>query len=53
MELTKILAEEKKKKKLKGLLYLNPQSYTYKVFLQSAKKGTAPGTNLWISLFLS
>lgn len=37
---------------MKSLLYINPQSYTYKEFLQSAKKGTAPGTNLLLHGFL-
>lgn len=38
---------------MKSLLYINPQSYTYKEFLQSAKKGIAPGTNLLLHGFLS
>lgn len=38
---------------MKSLLYINPQSYTYKEFLQSEKKGIAPGTNLSLHGFLS
>lgn len=38
---------------MKSLLYINPQSYTYKEFLQSAKKGTALGTNPLLHGFLS
>lgn len=38
---------------MKSLLYINPQSYTYKEFLQSAKKGIAPGANLLLHGFLS
>lgn len=38
---------------MKSLLCINPQSYTYKEFLQSAKKGTAPRTNLLLHGFLS
>jgi len=39
--------------KMKSLLYINPQSYTYKELLQSAKKRTALGTNLLLHGFLS
>lgn len=53
-ELKKILVEAKKEReKMKSLLYINPQSYTYKEFLQSAKKGIASGTNLLLHGFLS